>query len=64
MSRTFKDQPYRVTGVWAHRYWISERGHGKFMRQCRRVVRAAANRALRKGLEPEPRHPAQHWYFD
>ncbi|GAA5198574.1 hypothetical protein [Microbacterium jejuense] len=64
MAHTDKDQPYKYTGQWNHRYWTTPRGHSKFTRACRQAVRAAAKAALRVGREPEPRHPAEHWYWD
>ena len=64
MSRTWKDRPYRITGIRAHKYWISPKGHAAFTRDCRKAVRAAASQALREGREPEPKHPAQYRYFD
>ena len=63
MSRTDKDAPYRFGGS-RHRYWITERGHAEFTRQCRRRVRRAAHMALQRGDEPAPKHPAGFFYWD
>lgn len=63
MSRTRKDRPYELGGQ-RHRYYASEKGHAKFTRSCRRIARAKAETALRKGAEPEPKYPVEEEYFD
>ena len=64
MSHTDKDQPWRVTGIWTHRYWITPRGHGAWKRSISRRARSKAANALRNGREPEPRYSIEREYFD
>lgn len=64
MAHTDKDQPWRITGVWRHRYWTSPRGHAKWKRGCRRISRAKARNDLIRGREPQPRYAVNFAYFD
>lgn len=64
MSRTKKDMPFRVTGVWTHKYHVSPRGHAKFAKMCRRIVRRRQKLDLKRCGEPMPDYPQAHEYFD
>lgn len=45
-------------------YWCSYKGHGEFTKWCRRIVRARAKQAIRKGNEPLPKDPKSREYYD
>ncbi len=64
MAHTDKDQPYKFTGKWTHKYWISPKNHGAFTKAIRRTVRSRAKQELRSGREPQPRYPDEKAYFD
>lgn len=64
MSRTDKDQPFKHTGIWTHRYWTSPKGHGAWARKLRRRRRAHEQHELRQSREPQPRSPIGHLYYD
>lgn len=63
VSRTTKDRPYRLGGQ-RRKYYISEKHHAQFTRDCRRRARAQASQAIRTGKEPEPRYPVEKEYYD
>lgn len=60
MSRDDRDQRGGHRGG----YFISNKQHAKFTRQCRRSARAKAKRALRQGHEPAPRYAVERGYYD
>lgn len=64
MAHTDKDQPWRVTGVWRHRYWITSRGHAAWKRGLRRMARAKSTHDLRNNREPQPVYPIEREYWD
>ena len=57
MSRTKKDMSHRVTGVWTHRYYVSPKGHAKFTKMCRRIVRRRQKLDLKRYGELMPDYP-------
>lgn len=64
MSRTKKDLPYRVTGVWTHRYSVSPTGHAKWKRSIRKKLRARQKHDLKVRGDVMPDYPLAHEYFD
>lgn len=60
MSRDYRDQRGGHRGG----YYISNKRHSEFARQCRRSARAKARQALRHGREPEPTYPVEREYYD
>ena len=60
MSRDYRDQ----RGGHRGKYFISDKNHSKFAKQCRRSARAKAEQALRNGIEPEPKYPVEKEYYD
>lgn len=60
MSRDFRDQRGGHRGG----YYISNKNHAEFTRQCRKSARAKAKQALRKGEEPQPRYAVETLYYD
>lgn len=60
MSRDYRDQRGGHRGG----YYVSNKGHGEFARQCRRSARTKAKQALRHGHEPEPMYPVEREYYD
>ena len=64
MSRTKKDRPFRVTGIWTHRYLISSRGHAKFTKSCRKRLRAKQKNDLCRYGESMPDYSISHEYYD
>lgn len=63
MSNTFKDKPYEMGGQ-RHKYYITERWHAWFTRDCRRKARAQAKNDLRHDREPQPVYPIESAYYD
>ena len=60
MSRDYRDQ----RGGHPTKYYISDKGHTEFARNCRRSARAKAKQALRNGHEPAPKYPVETEYYD
>lgn len=60
MSRDYRDQRGGHRGG----YYVSNKGHSEFARQCRRSARAKAKQELRHGREPEPTYPVEREYYD
>lgn len=60
MSRDYRDQP----GGHPSKFFISDKRHAKFARQCRRRGRFRAAQDLRAGREPLPVYPAEREWFD
>lgn len=60
MSRDYRDQRGGHRGG----YYVSNKSHAEFARQCRRSARAKAKQALRRGHEPEPTYPVEREYYD
>ena len=53
-----------MTGVWSHKYHVSPKGHAKFAKMCRRIVRRRQKLDLKRCGEPMPDYPQAHEYFD
>lgn len=60
MSRDYRDQ----SGGHPNKFYINNRGHSSFAKQCSRRARRKATQDLQRGQEPQPTYPVEREYFD